>query len=255
MYKLHIFQNQSVEFKTDFNFSHLNSLGLSVFVFLQKSLTNTEKLTYYLDEAELNRYQQFYYAKDKNNFLIGRFCVKTVVHHLFHIPIRDIQIYQKDIHSKPEVRGLNKPFFFSITHTADVVAIAFSSESPTGIDIESISSVKAFDLVVNSYFTQNEANKIKSAVSPEKTFKQFWTRKEAVVKLLGGQLLDQIKSFDVAESEFIFDEPLYSEQPENIYLYCFEHENEVTGSIAAESQHIKPEFYFINQAQIDKWTI
>jgi len=250
MYQLHILPDYTSEFQT--SITSFNPDNLSVFVFYQSKLNYTENLLFCLDPNEQKRYSQFYFTKDKYNFLLGRFCVKALAHQLLKLNLNEIVIDQNDMHSKPFISG-QPGFFFNISHTLDVVVVAISMNSETGIDIESANNKKGYELVINSYFTENEALKIQNSNKPEKIFKQIWTHKEAVVKLLGSHLLDQIKSFDVSDNYFRFNSKMTEDQPPDIYLHSFELENEIAGCIATVNQLVI-DFYKADNELLEKWS-
>lgn len=71
---------------------------------------------------------------------------------------------------------------FNISHCQNGIAVVVDS-SPVGIDIESFrNNSKA---LVNKTMNAAEAEWILTSSNPIETFTQFWTKKEAVVKLRG----------------------------------------------------------------------
>ncbi|NLJ08166.1 MAG: 4'-phosphopantetheinyl transferase superfamily protein [Sphingobacteriales bacterium] len=239
-------------FRNSSSFSQKNET--SVLLFFQKEILRPDTLLFCLSDNELQRYQHYYFQKDKYNFLLGRFCVKSVVNQWYHIDLADIEIVQQDSHNKPFIDLHNHQFFFNISHTSDIVAVAVSSSDEVGIDIEAGANTKGFRLVMNSYFTENEKYVILNSASPENVFKQIWSRKEAVVKLLGGQLLDQIKSFDVSKESYIFEEKLIPLQPEIIYLHSFELGENVSGCVANTEKNKEISFYLVDNDMIRLWS-
>ena len=77
--------------------------------------------------------------------------------------------------------------FFSVSHTQNRLFIAFSSEN-VGIDAEYEERNSNF-LPVLKKFSAEEKNLIRS----ERDFLRLWTKKESVVKYLGGSIAKDLK--------------------------------------------------------------
>ncbi len=80
---------------------------------------------------------------------------------------------------------------FNLSHCRVAVACALAS-SPVGVDIESIRTARP-DLVRRT-MNDEEARHILSADDPDREFTILWTRKEAVLKLSGRGIVDDMKS-------------------------------------------------------------
>ena len=71
----------------------------------------------------------------------------------------------------------------SISHCRTAVAVAVSCEGRVGIDVEC--RRKIGDGLLQRVCTVEEQAAVRAAVDPTMTFLQFWTRKEAVLKMHG----------------------------------------------------------------------
>ena len=78
---------------------------------------------------------------------------------------------------------------FSISHCKEAVG-CFISRRPCGLDIERIHPVKE-DLIRHT-MSPEEAESILSASCPDVVFTCLWTQKEAVLKLLGTGIIDDL---------------------------------------------------------------
>ena len=78
---------------------------------------------------------------------------------------------------------------FSISHCKEAVG-CFISRRPCGLDIERIRPVKE-DLIRHT-MSPEEAESILSASCPDVVFTCLWTQKEAVLKLLGTGIIDDL---------------------------------------------------------------
>ena len=93
-------------------------------------------------------------------------------------------------HGKPFLKEY-PDLFFSISHCREAVG-CFIADQPCGLDIEYIRKAKP-DLVRHT-MNQEETEAIFSAESPDIAFTRLWTRKEAVLKLLGMGIIDDLHS-------------------------------------------------------------
>lgn len=97
---------------------------------------------------------------------------------------------------KMNYNGHGKPFLFNhpkvcfnISHCKNGIAVVVDS-SPVGIDIESFR--RNTIALVRKTMNAAEAEWIRTSSDPIETFTQFWTKKEAVVKLRGTSITDDL---------------------------------------------------------------
>lgn len=90
-------------------------------------------------------------------------------------------------HGKPSLAGY-PDIHFNLSHCPTAVICAVSGH-PVGVDIESVTR-KASNSLIN--YTMNEDEQKMIANSREHTFLRLWTMKEALVKLRGTGLHDNI---------------------------------------------------------------
>lgn len=113
-------------------------------------------------------------------------------------------------HGKPMLAD-HPEVHFSISHCKSAVG-CLAADCPCGLDLERIRPVKS-DLV-NYTMSPAEADAIFSSVNPALAFTRLWTRKEAVLKLRGTGIVDDLKH--VLDPENICD--LKLQTIENPYL-------------------------------------
>jgi phosphopantetheinyl transferase len=77
--------------------------------------------------------------------------------------------------------------FWSVSHTDGLVACAWSTAGPCGVDIESAHRAVDADRVIRRYFSRQEQAWLGALPKAERRmrFLDLWTRKEAVIKALG----------------------------------------------------------------------
>lgn len=91
-------------------------------------------------------------------------------------------------HEKPFLKDY-PGVHFSISHCKEAVG-CFVSNRPCGLDIESIRKAKA-DLVRHT-MSPKEAEEIYTSKWPDIAFTRLWTQKEAVLKLKGTGIIDDL---------------------------------------------------------------
>ena len=91
-----------------------------------------------------------------------------------------LESYQSDIHERPFCYG---PIDFNISHAANIAVCAVASEVRLGIDIEKVDEIDLSPFA--SYMSAEEWRCITSSSHPCRTFLNYWTIKESVMKADG----------------------------------------------------------------------
>ena len=139
----------------------------------------------------------------KNNQKIS-FAAKLLLNELvsehFNLP-NCLCSFKKEANGKPYF--LDLPLHFNISHSKDLIGIAFSEDSPVGIDIQ---VHKKFNpLIVDRVFSPEEHVAMKQLPDKEQFFFDTWTKKEAVVKCTGGGIKTGLKTFSVLPDTTIIE--------------------------------------------------
>ena len=91
-------------------------------------------------------------------------------------------------HGKPYLAG-RPDIHFNISHCKNAIAVAVS-DRPVGIDAESLRSFS--DSLLDKTMNPAEKALILSSPKPDEAFISYWTRKEAVFKLMGTGITDNL---------------------------------------------------------------
>ena len=91
-------------------------------------------------------------------------------------------------HGKPYLAG-HPDIHFNLSHCMKAIAVAVSNR-PVGIDVESFRSYS--DGLLGKTMNPAEKAEILSSQAPEEMFAAYWTRKEAVFKLNGTGITDNL---------------------------------------------------------------
>lgn len=140
--------------------------------------------------------------------LFGQYtCLKSyeILSHLiskhFNIPIGTELVFNTNEHGKPSLRDFPN-IHFNISHCPNAIAVIIG-DHPVGIDVERFIAPKPSLL----RYTMNdvEVRQVEQAHYPERAFARLWTQKEAVFKLLGTGIRDNLRT-------------LLSDTPKNIQV-------------------------------------
>ena len=88
---------------------------------------------------------------------------------------------------------------FSISHCKQGIAVVLDSQ-PIGVDIESFRTPS--DSLLRKTMNEQEIIRIKDAANPSVEFIRFWTQKEALVKMSGTGLVDELPELLAASEVF-----------------------------------------------------
>lgn len=84
---------------------------------------------------------------------------------------------------------------FSISHSGNFWAAAFATEE-VGLDIQIKAHGRDSVKLAQRFFSPAESDRVKKADFSNEEFTRIWSRKEAVVKLLGSGIDENFKVFD-----------------------------------------------------------
>lgn len=109
------------------------------------------------------------------------------------------------------IRG-KKPYFsnypdihFSISHSENLWICAFA-EDEVGVDVQILSSDRPWLKLAERFFSTEEADSVKNSDNAAATFSRIWSRKEAVVKLLGIGIDRRFTSFSTLSDYIRFED-------------------------------------------------
>ena len=91
-------------------------------------------------------------------------------------------------HGKPYLAD-NPDIWFNISHCKKAIAVVVGNQ-PVGIDVESFRHFG--DGLLEKTMNPSEIAEILASDMPEETFASYWTRKEAVFKLMGTGITDNL---------------------------------------------------------------
>lgn len=141
--------------------------------------------------------QETYGITEHPSFLIGEHGKPELVFNLNLNPNDNLN---------PNLNSNLKPIHFNISHCKQAIACALS-ERPVGVDVESIGRYS--ESLARHVLSPEEFAFVSSAPDPQIPFTRLWTQKEAIVKLTGRGIDD-----DLPNLLFKYN---------NVYLHTEEH--------------------------------
>jgi 4'-phosphopantetheinyl transferase len=121
------------------------------------------------------RAKQYKFPEAAVNYCVGRLLLRDAVLEM-GFDLEKLEQITYSHRSKPSLEGL----FFNISHSGNFVGIAYSCDTPLGLDIEVPRPIVLSDF--RAWFRKDEWQDIRSSILPEQRFYAYWVRKEAILK-------------------------------------------------------------------------
>ena len=146
----------------------------------------TEKLIASLPEWRREKALRFKFLQGRRECAVGY--IELLRGLRLRFGIGGMPVFAYNEHEKPFLKEY-PDIHFSISHCKEAVG-CLVSEHPCGLDIECIGRAK--DSLVRYTMSPEEVEQIYADTCPDIAFTRLWTQKEAVLKLLGTGLTDDL---------------------------------------------------------------
>jgi 4'-phosphopantetheinyl transferase len=153
-----------------------------------------------LSEDEKHRASRFHFEKNRNEFILSRGGLRSLLGSYLQIPAHEIR-FAYTSHGKPFLADpAQQKLEFNISHTDGLVAFAFAWNHAIGVDVEAIRTNFKAEEIAERFFSDAERKAIHEYPSAERhpAFFRCWTRKEAYIKARGEGLSHPLSQFDVS---------------------------------------------------------
>lgn len=151
-----------------------------------------------LTQAEVDRWQRYYFSQDRTNFLKTRYAIKQLLGYYLAKPPQSID-WQLGSYGKPYIA--QSPLDFNISHSGDYALLAVGWGGCLGIDIELINETTNCLELAKRFFAEEEVDQIEAFQASKaqlcQVFFHIWTAKESIIKALGKGLSLPLTSFAV----------------------------------------------------------
>lgn len=154
---------------------------------------STNQLFTFLSSEEQSKAQKFPLEKIRTRFIVTHGLLRFLLNKYLNNTNITIQII-KDKYGKLKLK--DPPLLhFSITHSDEIILLAFSRERVLGVDVEKLRPQVPYLEIAERFFSHAEFQTIKQAL-PEKQidlFYDYWTLKEAYLKGKGTGFYSSLK--------------------------------------------------------------
>ncbi|MFC0622619.1 4'-phosphopantetheinyl transferase family protein [Kribbella deserti] len=143
-----------------------------------------------LNEVERERLAAYRRTADRNRFVLGCAITRRVVGAYLGVDPADVPLDRtcQDC-GKPhgKVRVAGDPLRLSVSHSGDLVLVAFHRSNEIGVDVEQVNPDLDTSTLASVVLAPEEVEALASVPSAERAraFTTYWTRKEAVLKATG----------------------------------------------------------------------
>jgi 4'-phosphopantetheinyl transferase len=163
----------------------------------------TEVLLRTLAADEQTRAGRFYFAKDREHFIVARGVLRAILGgYLNRAP--DCLSFCYGAHGKPDLAGEADvdAIRFSVSHSHGAVLYAVARGREVGIDLERVRYDLPVAELAERFFSRSEAARLRAlpTATQSEAFLRSWTRKEAYIKALGGGLSIPLDRLDVTQA-------------------------------------------------------
>lgn len=207
---------------------------------------NAEEFIDKLPLEEQIKSTQFLHQADRDLYIFSRYFLRSLMGTVLAENSLDL-VFEYAPNGKPYLK-YDRTLYFNISHVESTIAIAIGREE-LGIDIESLNRAGDLTKLESFLFSPEELSLYQTLPPAEKRscFMNCWTRKEAVLKALGGGLTLPIHELEVTflpeEKIKVKKIPFGDENPDDWYLESFTIENHLRGAIAAKGKVEKVNYY------------
>ena len=187
-----------------------------------------------LSADETARAERFVYDKHRDAYIAARVGLRTRLAQVVACAPADIA-FTYGPQGKPSLPG--GPFF-NLSHAGGIACLAVHEGIDLGVDIEAFRTVD--DGLAERFFSASEVAELQALPGAQQQtgFFRCWTRKEAVIKALGGGLSIPLDAFDVtlasASATLTRLEPAYGHAVDWT-LHPFEIGADIVGCVAAKT--------------------
>jgi 4'-phosphopantetheinyl transferase len=154
-----------------------------------------EALAAKLTAAERRRADSYRFDHDRRRSIVSRAATRQLLGRYLQADPHLLEIAEEE-HGKPVLRG--GEMHFNASHSGDLIALAFSKQSPVGVDVERHRTFRDAHALARRYFSPDEVAIVNAASDQGQAFLTIWTAKEAIVKATGkGIGASDLRSFSV----------------------------------------------------------
>jgi 4'-phosphopantetheinyl transferase len=155
-----------------------------------------------LSPEERERMWKYHFERDRRRFAVTRGALRRLLGWYVQEPPGAVCIELDAATGKPLLRNdfTDRHVRFNVTHVEDLALICISTRREVGVDVERMRNIPEAAALAESCFLSGEAAFVSAAGTAHQRSARFltcWTRKEAVVKAIGGGMSIGLDAFEV----------------------------------------------------------
>lgn len=168
---------------------------------VDRSAEELSELREPLSEDEHARAQRFRFQKDRNNFIVSRGTLRTLLGAYLGKEPQDLRFQYSDF-GQPLLAedDVAERVRFNVSHSGGVVLWAFGQVRRIGVDVEQVRRDFGTLEIAERFFSEAERQMLRQLPADQRheAFFRCWTRKESFIKALGEGLSHPLNQFDVS---------------------------------------------------------
>ncbi len=152
-----------------------------------------------LAAEERERASSYPAGEPRRRFLTSRARLRSLLSGYLGAAPREVRLAYGE-QGKPSLREPAADLTFNLSHSGDLLLLAFGRGRELGIDVERTGRDVAWERVARRFFERRELEALRSLPAAERraAFFRCWTRKEAFVKATGRGVTQGLRSFAVS---------------------------------------------------------
>lgn len=175
---------------------------MTIDVYYAKTKTIISKINDFKKNISINeqiRAASFHFKEDAETFISCHGLLRLVISRILKTCPMEIT-FNKEFSGKPFIPY--NPLFFNVTHKRNAFAFAVSKNHSVGIDIEDVSKELDYFSIIEAFFSKKEKEYILGKhTNISVRFFLLWTRKEALLKVLGIGMFTNMTHLEVSDKE------------------------------------------------------
>ena len=154
-----------------------------------------------LDSDELARAARFRFPSKRDEFIVSRGTLRWLLGRYMNCLPEELRFTYSQ-YGRPQLDGpsLGEGVEFNLSHSGDVIVLAFARACRIGIDVEQVRTDFGTAEIAERFFSLAEREALCKLPVEQRhaAFFTCWTRKEAFIKALGEGLSHPLDQFDVS---------------------------------------------------------
>lgn len=217
---------------------------------LKQNSQQIAKLAKLLDQKEQDRAERFKVEPARNNFIIARGTLRSLLAQYLHSDPKGI-IFQQNSYGKLFIE--TDLLQFNISHSGDYALFIFAKNYQVGIDVEHVRDNFDYIAIAQKFFSPQEIIDLLAAPKEQQLYAFFncWSRKEAFIKGIGKGIFFALDKFAVeictktaGKIQLNIDEEKLSElEQANWSLEALNPSNNYAGAFAVSGQDYEVSYY------------